>query len=90
MITDRIVQAALDGSRLLPAPLTQDSYPDFQNFSPRTSLDGSKDDSNVITQDLYQDSRTSLDDSREDSHTAPTHPLGQEDHTCVPSMCTDW
>ena len=58
--------------------------------TPRTSLDGSKDDSNMITQDLYQDSRTSLDDSREDSHTAPTHPLGQEDHTCVPSMCTDW
>ena len=65
------------------------SHPDCTR-TPRTSLDGSKDDPNMITQDLYQDSRTSLDDSREVSHTAPTHPLGQEDHTCVPSMCTDW
>ena len=48
----------------------------------RTSLDGSKDDPNMITQDLYQDSRTSLDAYREVPPIAPTHPLGQEDHMC--------
>ena len=31
--TDRIVQAALDDSSLLPASLAKDSYPDFQDLS---------------------------------------------------------
>ena len=46
-------------------------------------------DPTMITQDLYQDSGTSLNAYREAPSIAPTHPLGQDCHM-LPSMFTDW